>query len=422
MSETAAVSLYVFLLWFCVAVSFTMSAVAAAAASFQPVELQRLGEGSPAEQRLDYLFKQRAHLDWSILMANTFANTGAVIASAKVLGLLNPSYIWLNVLFVTPIVLILGELIPRLTGSRFRRLLTGNAVWGLSALIIALSPLRLLFRGLFLALSKMLGLAGLTRTERLVEEQFLVILDQGTESGAVDQKEIDLIESVFELDDITVARIMTPRPDIFAIDADTPWREVYQICQKAEWSRIPVYEDRSDNIIGILLVKDLLKAPGPESTQEAVLRPLLLQPRFVPSSKNAEDTLKEFIGNKNHMSFVVDEHGTLVGLVTLDDLLAELVGDIDPQETDDDICELRANQFKVKGSADIEDLEEELGVTLPPGDYHNVAGFVFHELGRIPQPGDHILWKGLVFTVSTMDGRRIDEVIVEPDQSNQEAV
>lgn len=422
MSETATASLYVILLWICVAVSFTMSAIAAAAASFQPVELQRLGEGSPAERRLDSLFKQRAHLDWTILIANTAANTGAVIASAKVLGMVNPNFIWLNLIFVTPIILILGELIPRLTGARFRRLLTGNAVWILSALILALAPLRFVFRGMFLALNQMMGLSGLTRTERLVEEQFLVILDQGTESGAVDQKEIDLIESVFEMDDITVARIMTPRPDIFAIDVETPWRKVHLVCQGAEWSRIPVYENRSDNIIGVLLVKDLLKAPGPKSENDQILRRLLLQPRFVPSSKNAEDTLKEFIGSKNHMSFVVDEHGTLVGLVTLDDLLAELVGEIDSPETEDDICQLQAHEFKVKGSADIDDLEEELGVSLPNGDYHNVAGFVFHELGRIPAPGDTVKWGGFSFTVSTMDGRRIDEIIVQHEQSSQEAV
>jgi putative hemolysin len=422
MSETTTASLYVLTLWACVGASFTLSALAAALASFQPMELQRISEGSPTERRLDALFKGRDQMDWSILIANTIANLGAIIASAKVLSQVNPDFIWLNLIFVTPIILVLGELIPRLTGARFRRLLTGNAVWILSAFLLMMTPIRFIFRSVFMGLTRMLGLGALTRTERLVEEQLLVILDRGTESGAVGKKEIELIESVFELDDITVARMMTPRPDIFALDVNTPWRQVHLVCQGAEWSRIPVFEDRSDNIIGVLLVKDLLKAPGPSSRDEEVLRRLLLQPCFVPSSKTAEDTLKEFIKRKNHMSFVVDEHGTLIGLITLDDLLAELVGEIDSPETDEDICQLQNDEFRVKGSTDLEDFEEHLGASLPAGDYHSVGGFMFHELGRIPKPGDTVEWGDFSFTVSTMDGRRIDEILVHQGQQSQEAI
>jgi CBS domain containing-hemolysin-like protein len=255
-----------------------------------------------------------------------------------------------------------------------------------------------------------------------VEEQLLVILDKGTESGAVDQKEIELIESVFDFDDINVARIMTPRPDIYSLELSTPWRQVLLACQHSEWSRIPIFDGRSDNIVGVFLVKDLLKAEKESKGDKQSLLNLMLQPAFVPGSKTAEDMLNEFIERNNHMAFVVDEHGTLTGLVTMDDLLEQLVGDFDVHAQASEILKIRTNTFRVKASTDLDDFANEIGVNPTNSEHHSVGALVFHILGQMPTIGDSIEWQNYRFTVSTMDGRRIDEILVEQILSNKAAI
>jgi len=139
------------------------------------------------------------------------------------------------------------------------------------------------------------------------------------------------------------------------------------------------------------------------------LRSLLLRPKFVPQSKPATDMLREFLADRSHIAFAVDEHGTLVGLVTLDDLIEELFGDVkdDDSEEPDEIVKHDTNTYLLNAGMDIEDFEEETSLELPEGDYHTVGGFIFHQLGRLPDRGDTITWEGHEFVVKTMDGRRI---------------
>ena len=249
----------------------------------------------------------------------------------------------------------------------------------------------------------------------------MVWVDHGAASGALDPMERDIIEAVFEFDDITVERLMTPRPDLFSVPLTIDWPDLLEVTRRAGHSRIPVTGGTDDDIVGVLLLKDLLRFRQEPPSGPRQLRSLLLQPVFVPVSKPADSMLTAFLERRFHMAFVVDEHGTLVGLVTLDDLLGELLGEDD--DTDDsEIARLRPDALTVKASIDVADFVEETGIALPEGDYHTLGGFVFHELGRLPRKGDAVAVADHRFVVAKMEGRRIAEVIVRSPGSDQEAV
>ena len=221
---------------------------------------------------------------------------------------------------------------------------------------------------------------------------------------------------MFELDDLPVSRLMTPKPDVFALSIDIRWPELLQACHEARFSRVPIYEGSIDNIIGVLLIKDLLRHRAMPLEGPEALRQLLLEPLFVPSSKPADEMMREMIRRRIHMAFVADEHATFMGLVSLDDLIIELVGelgDATSQETsslmldDDEVITVRA-------VVDIGDFAEETGIELPEGRYHTIGGFMFHTLGRVPRIGDEIELGDHTFQVIDMEGRRVTTVQVRP--------
>ena len=260
--------------------------------------------------------------------------------------------------------------------------------------------------------------------EGLEEGELVDLASRGEEAGNLVPAERELLEAVFELDDITVSRLMTPRPDVFSLDIDTPWSEMIQQIRDTGFSRIPIFEGSEDGMLGVLLVKDLLRhlSRPPESLRD--LSRLLMPPVYVPASKAADQMLTEFLERKSHMAFVVDEHGTLTGLITLDDLLSELVGELLDQGDDqtEDVDAIRPGRLSVRATMDIEDFAEETGISLPEGDYHTVGGFVFHELGRLPRRGDVVRWEGHRFFVGSMEGRRIGSVLVDLAEPTREAL
>jgi CBS domain containing-hemolysin-like protein len=207
---------------------------------------------------------------------------------------------------------------------------------------------------------------------------------------------------------------MTPRPDIFSVPLTITWTDLLTQAREQGYSRVPVYDGDFDNIVGTLLIKDLLRYRKRPLSTPKQLRSILLPPSFVPASKPADDLLREFMQRKMHQAIVVDEHGTMVGLVSLDDLLSELVGDL--LDIDDEVVDTVRHAspgvLSVQGDLDIDDFEDETGITLPEGEYHTVGGFVFHELGRLPRAGDSITHEDHLFQVSGMDGRRVTQVHV----------
>lgn len=409
------------LMVFLLACSFYFSGTETALFSLQAIDRQHLlGAGRLGRIALR-LLERRATTLTTILMGNEFANTALAATSAALVARFAPAHPWVNVVVLTPVLVLVSEITPKYLAYRTNRSWALVAAPILMALAIAVTPLRWVFERIVFLFARIFRADAHAITEGLEEAELMVLVDRGTAAGALDESARDIIGNVFELEAITIDRTMTPRPDIFAVPVDIGWDDLLALCKEKRLSRVPVFDRRVEDIVGVLLVKDLLRLRDtPEKrASRRWLYPLLLPPIFVPASKSADAMFREFIRRKYHMAFVVDEHGTLVGLVTLDDLVNELLGW--SEETDEaEIHEASPDVFTVKAGIDLEDFEEETGITLPEGEYHTVGGFVFHRFGRLPRRGEAIESEGLRFVVSAMEGRRIAEV--EISRLQKEAV
>ena len=227
-----------------------------------------------------------------------------------------------------------------------------------------------------------------------------------------------MLHKVFEFGEHTVAGLMTPSRSVFSLPLSTPWRSLLEQVRDAGFSRVPIYRNGPNDVIGVLVVKSLLPFlarhhDDPEfRLGPRQLRGLLLPPRFVPTFKKADELLDTFRTERLHMAMVVDELGRVVGVVTLDDLLAELVGEL-LDETDDEDPEVTAigpDHFTVAGRMDIDDFAERMGVHLPEGPYATVGGYIRALSERAPEPGMQMDAEGLRFTITALDGDRITEL------------
>jgi putative hemolysin len=408
-----AIAVSVILLTF----SFLFSGTETALFSLQKLQRQRLESSGDAGTQVTRLLSRRGALITTILIGNetvnvTFANTGArLFEDMTPYAWLNP---WLSILVVTPILVLFSEITPKVLAYRFNSQWARAAVWPLTVFHVLVAPVRWVVSLIVGALSRAAGVTATPQDDSIGEAELLRLLDQGERAGSVEVHEREMIEAVFEFEELTVGRLKTPRPDMFALPLQTPWEAIVAACRERGYSRIPIYHRDPDDIVGILLLKDVLKHRKNPPAGPRQLRALLLPPVFVPRSKPAQDMLQSFLEKRFHSAFVVNEHGTLVGLITLDDLLSELFGDFPDLDDDTEvgIQTLGPGVWAVDANVDLEDLADAIELELPAGEYHTLAGFVFHQLGRLPHRGDAFTFRGHRFVVRRMDGRRIEEVLV----------
>ena len=259
----------------------------------------------------------------------------------------------------------------------------------------------------------------LWRNKNVSEDNIMAMVEEGEESGAIQSNEKELIEHVFEFDTMTAKDVMVHRTDMVALALDEDEEHIVDTIRQSGLSRFPVYQEDVDDIIGILSTREYLlnfRLPNPKSTKE-LLRPAY----FVPETVPADVLFRDMQSRKIHMALVVDEYGGTSGLVTLEDLLEELVGNIydefDPQE-EQDIIRLEENKWRVSGSADLEELAAAVGIDLPEDeerDYDTLGGLVFSQLSVIPEDGSRpvVETMGLRIRVEELCDRRVEWALVE---------
>lgn len=255
-------------------------------------------------------------------------------------------------------------------------------------------------------------------------EELRLLVEQSQEGGALQAGDADLIDAVFEFSEKNAREVMTPRTDIISLDVDAKLTEVLDIVEETGFSRYPVYEESIDNIIGLILIKDLLRilVPAAEgaiaAADEFSLRKLVRPVHVIPGSREVEDVLSDFKRLKEHMAVVLDEYGGTAGVVTMEDLLEEIVGEIldeydTPEDDADEPVLSRAGETVVNGSTNIGELNERFGLDVNDEDATTIGGFIFGVLGRVPQAGDRVIAGGAIFTVKSMEGRRIETLAVD---------
>lgn len=247
-------------------------------------------------------------------------------------------------------------------------------------------------------------------------EDFLTELEQHRMEGAVDEEEQEMIENVLEFSDSTADEIMTPRTDLVAVDVNSDLPTVLEIITQAGHSRVPVYEESIDHITGLVYAKDLLKEIG-KDPEDFKLRDRLREVYFVPEAKPLRALLHEFQSQKQHIAVVLDEYGGTAGIVTMEDILEELVGEItDEYEKTgpESILKVDANTIELDARTYVDDLNDQFELKLPEDeDYDTVGGFVFTRLGFIPKAGQTFQYEGLTFTVLSAEARRINRIRIE---------
>ncbi|GAM08133.1 hypothetical protein OR1_00404 [Geobacter sp. OR-1] len=254
----------------------------------------------------------------------------------------------------------------------------------------------------------------LSGRRKVTEEEIQELMDAGEEEGIINEEENAMIRSIFALGDTVVREVMVPRTDMACIPIDAPVREALDTIIACGHSRIPVYDGTMDNIVGLLYAKDLLKLWGKEDN-DIHIRSIMRSAMFIPESKNLEEMLQEFRKKRIHLAIVVDEYGGTSGLLTIEDLLEEIVGDIqDEYDTEEErLVEDEDGSVLADARLPIEELEEHFGIRIEREKFDTVGGLAFHLTGRIPESGEVVSVDNLRITVLEADERRVIKVRVE---------
>ncbi len=355
----------------------------------------------------------------SALAAESFSEH--LMTAVKSAGINIPD-VWLKTASLIVITLILsyftlvfGELVPKRVGMKKSHTISMFAVGPLNLLSKVTSPFVRLLTASTNFTVRLFGMDPNEKDEDVTEEEIRMMVDVGEEKGTIHETEKEMINNIFEFNNKTVDDIMTHRTGITALPVEAGFDEVIDVVNTEKYSRIPVYEDSVDNIVGVLHSRDLiLYLTENRDRSDFNLRNIIRKPYLVPASKRTDVLFRELQKNKTHMAVIIDEYGGTAGIVTIEDLLEEIVGNIfdEYDEDEQEVDKLDDNTYMISGSTELEIVEEKLGIEMPEGEYETLSGFLMSQLGRIPGKEDRpeVEFNGFVFKVEEVDENRIVSV------------
>ena len=319
------------------------------------------------------------------------------------------------ILLTAFLLLVFGQMIPRKLGGMKPESIafaTAGLVRFLNALF---TPLYYICKGIAGLFLRLFGIDPHTEPEQVTEEEIRMMVDVGNEKGVIEESEKDMINNVFEFDDRTAEEVMTHRTDIIAVPDDAMLSDVIGLAMEEGFSRIPVYHEDIDNIVGAVYVKDLLGLIGKDDPSQVPVKYYIRDVMYVPEANRCKDLFREFTEKKAHMAVVVDEYGGTSGLVTMEDLLESIVGNIQDEydNEEEEFCREDETTFTIDGSADLEDVAKMLDIEIAEtDDYDTLGGLITDMLGRIPSEEEHpsVTVAGVEFTVLLVEDRRIAKV------------
>jgi len=343
----------------------------------------------------------------TILIGNNVVNVGAAsLATSLTIGIFPGYAVGIATGAMTFLILVFGEVFPKSIATRNNVLIGRLCIYPIYWLSILFYPVLVFLNFIPYLTGK------IKKSPRVTEEELMTIVEAVEEEGQIKEEERELIHNIFEFDDTNASEIMTPRGDMFVIDADEPL-DLSTILSSG-YTRIPVIEGDIDHIIGIINLKDLFYHSTISDTPVDI-RQIMRPPYFVPEHKKLDKLLQQFKKRRNHMAVVVDEHGGVSGIITLEDALEELVGDIS-DETDKEeqhIISLKPKEWVVLGKTDIDEVNQEIPMGIPDSkEYDTFSGYVLYRIGRIPQEKEEIAVDDFRVTVKEVDGVRIKKYIV----------
>jgi putative hemolysin len=342
-----------------------------------------------------------------VLLCHLVAATLIGVIAERMFG---PVGVAIATAFEVVVVFVLAESLPKTFAVQHPEraaLLTAPLV----SAIVSFPPIRLFARALIGLTNIIVPGKGLKQGPYVSEQELLALADVAVEEDVIEREERQLIHSIIEFGDTVVREVMIPRPDMVAIEARATVNDAMEVVMAAGFSRIPVYEQGIDDILGLLYTKDLMRAVR-DQRAEVQVRELVRTANFVPETKRVAELLPEMQKQKSHMAIVVDEHGGTAGLVTLEDLIEELVGEIvDEYDVEEPPIEpLPGGDVRVNARMPIDELNELLDAEFPEGDYDTVGGLVYYLLGHVPAEGETCEYDGRRLQAERVQGRRIGRV------------
>ncbi|XOQ47576.1 MAG: Magnesium and cobalt efflux protein CorC [Eubacteriales bacterium] len=313
--------------------------------------------------------------------------------------------------------LVLGELVPKKIAMQRAEQLSFRFVGILQGTSTVFKPFIAFLSFSTNVVLKLLGVDPNASEQTVTEEEILMMVDAGEERGVIGETAKDMISNIFDFSDITASEVMTHRTEVDAVEDTATIQDVVKLSMEKGHSRIPVYHEDLDEVLGVIYVKDLLQFVGSPLEPDIKITDLMRPAYFVPESKHCSQLFAEMTENRTQIAIIVDEYGGTEGIVTMEDMLESIVGNIQDEydHEEEEIHKVDENKFTVDGGTSIYEISDLVGVELPEGDYDTIAGLVVEMLGRIPKPGEHpcVQIDNLMFTVQEVEERRIAKILIE---------
>ncbi|MEG1835174.1 MAG: hemolysin family protein [Oscillospiraceae bacterium] len=362
-----------------------------------------------------FLTSATAAQSFAVMLTNAISKTS--IVTVIPLGVISAVSTVLITLIMSYFSLVLGELVPKKIAMQKYEKISFAVVPILSFVNKIMLPFVKVLSFSTNAVVRIFGIDPNADEEIVTEEEIRMMVDVGQEKGVIEDVQKEMINNIFEFDDIDVADIMTHRTDMACIDIEDPLPDVVKLSMEYGYSRIPVYEEDPDNIVGVIYIKDLLKYIGANLPKTKTSKDVMRKAYYVPETKRCGELFAEMTETHTQMAVVVDEYGGTAGIVTLEDILEAIVGNIQDEydNEDEEISKINETTFTIDGITDIEEVEEQLEIEFPEGDYDTLGGFIISQLGYLPVNGEknEVEYENIRLTVQNVEDRRIGKVNVE---------
>lgn len=410
-----------FAIFFCILASALFSAAETAVASLGALFRHSLKENSSSSMRLLLMHPSRVFT--VILLFDNLSKIAATVLAADISYRLTGSVpVSALIATVTVVMLILSSIIPKAIARAHPQIVAQVTMVLINLLYRATYPLIVTLASFATWIIRILG-SEQNLQPTITEEELEYLIEVGEKTGAIEEVKKEMISGVFDFDETKVREIMTPRTDIVAVEKDTSLEETIRLIIQSGHSRLPVYDEQIDNVMGIVFAKDVLRYMADPKRAKAnlpfTLKSLMREPQFVPESKHLIEIFKELKQSKNHMAIIIDEYGGTAGLVTMEDILEEIVGDIqDEFDTEEaSIVEVSENVYDVAGYVNISEFAEffEIDEAIAKdveGEVDTIAGWMTQILGHLPEIGQKVSYGSLTLEVTEVDRHRIDRLRV----------
>lgn len=379
--------------------------------SFQKIRLQQLvGTGSKRARLVEKLLERPARLLSTILLGNNLVNIAfASVMTVLIEKLVGPQWsVIVATSVVTVILLVVGEITPKTVALRHGERLAMLFVYPMRVFVFVFTPITFMLGFLTLRSDS-------ARRQVAGEDEIRILVTSGVAEGVIEEEEAELVERIFSFGDRQVLELLTPRREIVWIEEGTIFSQFLSLYLLNSHTRFPVYRDDIDNVVGVLAVKDVLRARAAEEiSEDSVITDLMREPVFVPETKDAWELFREMGESKIQIAMGVDEYGTITGLVTLKALIGNIVGSVDDEaDMREPVTAVGEKAFQVDGIMSVDDANETLSLGIPEGEYNTVAGYLLNEIGRIPAEGELVTLNDLSILVAKMQGTKIEKLVVE---------